>query len=197
MIEIWKDIKGYEGLYQVSNFGNVRSLDRCVVQKNSFGNMKEHLYRGKYLKLFKDKDGYLKVNLKKDKTLKQYSVHILVANEFIEDKTNFKSMIYEDNKNININKLQVNHKDENKQNNKISNLELCTSAYNVNYGSRSSKIIQTDINDSFIKIWDSVKIASIELKMSRNTINAILKGKKESTRNFKFKYYREGENVCN
>lgn len=196
MKEIWKDIKNYESLYQVSNLGNVRSLDRTVIQKNSFGNMKKHIYKGKNLALFKDKDGYLRVNLKKGKTIKQYSVHILVANEFIKNKTNFKSMIYEDKKKIDINRLQVNHKDENKQNNRISNLELCTNAYNVNYGSRSSKIIQTDINNNFIKVWDSVKIASIELKMSRNTINAILRGQKESVRNFKFKYYREEENIC-
>ena len=196
-MEIWKDIKDYEGLYQVSNLGNVRSLDRTVIQKNAFGNMKEHNYKGKNLKLFEDKDGYLRVNLKKDKTIKQYGVHILVANEFIEDKTNFKSMIYENEKNIDINKLQVNHKDENKQNNEINNLELCTNAYNINYGSRSSKIIQTDINDNFIRIWDNVRIASIELKMSRNTINAILRGKKDSSRNFKFKYYRKEWNVCN
>ena len=89
-------------------------------------------------------------------------------------------MIYENKKDIDINKLQVNHKDENKQNNEINNLELCTNAYNINYGSRSSKIIQTDINNNFIRIWDSVKRASIDLKMSRNTINAILRGKKDS-----------------
>ena len=178
MKEIWKDISNYEGLYQVSNLGNVRSLDRTIIQKNAFGNMKEHNYKGKNLKLFEDKDGYLRVNLKKGKNIKQYGVHILVANEFVEDKTKFKSMIYENKKDIDINKLQVNHKDENKQNNEINNLELCTNAYNINYGSRSSKIIQTDINNNFIRIWDSVKRASIDLKMSRNTINAILRGKK-------------------
>ena len=196
MVEIWKDIKGYEGLYQVSNLGNVRSLDKTVIQKNAFGIMKEHNYKGKIMKLFEDKDGYLRVNLKKDKTMKQYGVHVLVANEFIEDNTNFKSMPYENKESIDTNKLQVNHKDENKQNNEISNLELCTNAYNVNY-SRSSKIVQTDIHDNFIRIWDSVKRASIELKMSRNTINAILRGKKYSSRNFKFKYCREEENICN
>ena len=196
MVEIWKDIKGYEGLYQVSNLGNVRSLDKTVIQKNAFGIMKEHNYKGKIMKLFEDKDGYLRVNLKKDKTMKQYGVHVLVANEFIEDNTNFKSMPYENKESIDTNKLQVNHKDENKQNNEISNLELCTNAYNVNY-SRSSKIVQTDIHDNFIRIWDSVKRASIDLKMSRNTINAILRGKKDSSRGFKFKRYREEKNICN
>ena len=197
MKEIWKDISNYEGLYQVSNLGNVRSLDRTIIQKNAFGNMKEHNYKGKNLKLIEDKDGYLRVNLKKGKNIKQYGVHILVANEFVEDKTKFKSMIYENKKDIDINKLQVNHKDENKQNNEINNLELCTNAYNINYGSRSSKIIQTDINNNFIRIWDSVKRASIDLKMSRNTINAILRGKKDSSRGFKFKRYREEKNICN
>jgi hypothetical protein len=196
MKEIWKDIKGYEGLYQVSNLGRVRSLNRYVIQKNAFGNMKEHCYKGKILKLFEDKDGYLRVNLKKNNIMKQYSVHVLVANEFITNKNDFKYMPYEIKTNINLKKLQVNHKDENKQNNCVSNLEWCSNAYNINYGSRASKIIQLDMEGNIIKYWDSIKIASIGLKMSRNSIRAVLEGKKDNVRNFKFKYYKEDRKIC-
>ena len=83
MREVWKDIKNYEGLYQVSNLGRIKSLDRIVYQKNSFGNIQKNIYKGKILSLFEDKDGYLRVNLKKDKKMKQYGVHVLVANTFL------------------------------------------------------------------------------------------------------------------
>ena len=59
MKEVWKDIKNYEGLYQVSNLGRVKSLDRIVYQKNSFGNIQKNIYKGKILSLFEDKDGYI------------------------------------------------------------------------------------------------------------------------------------------
>ena len=138
MKEVWKDIKNYEGLYQVSNLGRIKSLDRIVYQKNSFGNIQKNIYKGKILSLFEDKDGYLRVNLKKDKKMKQYGVHVLVANTFL-NINKFKYMEYEDLSKIDINRLQINHKNENKKDNCIDNLEFCTVAYNTNYGSREQK----------------------------------------------------------
>ena len=145
MKEVWKDIKNYEGLYQVSNLGRIKSLDRIVYQKNSFGNIQKNIYKGKILSLFEDKDGYLRVNLKKDKKMKQYGVHVLVANTFL-NINKFKYMEYEDLSKIDINRLQINHKNENKKDNCIDNLEFCTVAYNTNYGSREQKIIQLDLS---------------------------------------------------
>lgn len=108
MEEIWKDILGYEGLYQVSNHGRVYSL-----RKN------------KYMKPFSDKAGYIYIVLNKNKKVKRYSVHRLVAKMFIP----------------NINGLPcVNHMDENKSNNHVSNLEWCTYAYNNSYGTRLKRI---------------------------------------------------------
>lgn len=111
--EIWKDIKEYEGLYQVSNTGKVKSLDKYVNGRNS-----KRLVKGKLLSLFDDKDGYKLVNLYNNKKIKQFRVHILVAQAFIPNPDNLPF---------------VNHKDMNKQNNNINNLEWCTQSYNVKH----------------------------------------------------------------
>lgn len=190
MREVWKDIKGYEGLYQVSNLGRVKSLDRVVYQKNSFGNIQKNIYKGKILSLFEDRDGYLRINLKKDKKMKQYGVHVLVANTFL-NINNFKYMEYEDLSKIDINRLQINHKNENKKDNCIDNLEFCTVAYNTNYGSREQKIIQLDLSGKIIKVWDSRKKASKELHISRNTINEILRGYRQDINGYTFDIYRK------
>lgn len=190
MREVWKDIKDYEGLYQVSNLGRVKSLDRIVYQKNSFGNIQKNIYKGKILSLFEDKDGYLRVNLKKDKKMKQYGVHVLVANTFL-NINKFKYMEYEDLSKIDINRLQINHKNENKKDNCIDNLEFCTVAYNTNYGSREQKIIQLDLSGKIIKVWDSRKKASKELHISRNTINEILRGHRQDINGYTFDMCRK------
>ena len=190
MKEVWEDIKNYEGLYQVSNLGRVKSLDRIVYQKNSFGNIQKNIYKGKILSLFEDKDGYLRVNLKKDKKIKQYGVHVLVANTFL-NINKFKYMEYEDLSKIDINRLQINHKNENKKDNCIDNLEFCTVAYNTNYGSREQKIIQLDLSGKIIKVWDSRKKASKELHISRNTINEILRGHRQDINGYTFDICRK------
>lgn len=113
MEEIWKDIKNYEGLYQVSNFGNVKSLDRYV---NSTFN--ERLIKGRYLKIRKNEKGYLFVGLSKKGENKNYKVHRLVAMAFI--------------KNIG-NKPCINHKDGVKTNNNVENLEWVTHKENTEH----------------------------------------------------------------
>lgn len=103
MIEIFKDIEGYSGLYQISNIGNVKSL--------KFG--KERI-----LKPVKDGKKYLCVNLCKQGKQKMCKVHRLVAETFIDNPNNLP---------------QVNHKDEDKTNNASSNLEWCDCQYNIDY----------------------------------------------------------------
>lgn len=100
--EIWKDIDDYEGFYQVSNLGRVRSLDNWIWNGTGF-----FLKPGKVLIPRKTKTGYLRVQLKG----KDFYIHRLVATTFIDNPLNFP---------------QVNHKDENKANNEVSNLEWCT-----------------------------------------------------------------------
>ena len=102
--EKWKDIFGYDGMYQVSDLGRVRSL--------KFG-------RVKVLRPGKNKWGYLQVLLSKGGKCKNYKVHRLVASAFIPNSDE--------------NKTQINHIDECKQNNRVSNLEYCTASYNLSY----------------------------------------------------------------
>lgn len=125
MEEVWKDIVGYEGLYQVSSFGNIKRLDSYVSFNGTLS-----LRKGRILLLNNNK-GYLKCLLSKDGKVKSYQVHRIVATAFLPNPNNLP---------------QVNHKDENPSNNFVwvnpdgsvdperSNLEWCTAKYNVNYG---------------------------------------------------------------
>ena len=109
--EIWKPIKGYEGLYEVSNFGRIKSL--------KFG--KERILKGS-----KDKYGYYHISLSDiNKKYKSFLVHRLVAEHFLDKPDNCN---------------EVNHKDENPQNNIYTNLEWCDRKYNCNYGTRNERI---------------------------------------------------------
>lgn len=117
--EIWKDIKGFEGIYQVSNLGRVRSLDRIVKIKSRWGCMTERFYKGRVLSPGTDTKGYKFVNLKKDGQNSECRIHRLVALAFVPG--NFEGAV-------------VNHKDENRENNIPDNLEWITFADNLNYG---------------------------------------------------------------
>ena len=114
MEEIFKEIEGYEGLYLISNLGRVKSLSKKIWNGKGYYNRNEI-----NIKPAKDKDGYLYVQLSKDNIQKPYKVHRLVAQAFIENPNNLP---------------QVNHKDEDKTNNHVTNLEWCTPKYNLNYG---------------------------------------------------------------
>lgn len=110
--EVWKDIEGYEGLYQISNLGRVKSLKRKVKGNKNQGE------RFQYERIMKQticSTGYYSVTLKKD-TIKTYKVHRLIAQAFIPNPNNY---------------LIINHKDGNKLNNDIYNLEWCTYSHNV------------------------------------------------------------------
>ena len=112
MKELWKDIKGYEGLYKISSYGRVKSL----------GNDKNR--KEKILSSKSNREGYVRVYLFKDGKGKMYRVHRLVAEAFIPHPNNYPI---------------INHKDEDKSNNIVSNLEWCTQEYNINYGTRNKK----------------------------------------------------------
>lgn len=116
-MEIWKSIKGYEGLYEVSNLGNVRSLDRVRKQYNHNG-IATVKYKGRILKKqIKKGTNYHTVTLyDNDRKSKIKSVHRLVAENFLENENKYPV---------------INHKDGNKQNNNVNNLEWCTQSHNV------------------------------------------------------------------
>lgn len=114
MEEIWKDIPGYEGLYQVSTFGNVVSLN--------YNHTRERRMRIPRA----DRGGYLYLCLHKGGVTTTKKIHRLVAEAFIANPNNYP---------------QINHKDECKTNNNVDNLEWCDQAYNNRYGSRMRKVL--------------------------------------------------------
>lgn len=181
MQEIWKDIKGYEGLYQVSNYGQIKSLRTWVGRK--------YIQREKILKIRLEKEGYYKCSLRKNGKLKSFWVHRLVAQAFICNTNNYSC---------------VNHIDENKTNNCVENLEWCTHSYNNNYGNHnkkiskrlrnnpqiSRKINQYDINGNFIKEWESIIEVERQLKIRNSHISECCKGKCKTAGGFIWKYQK-------
>ena len=172
MNEEWKDIKGYEGLYQISNLGRVKSL--------RYANKQAFYKREKLLKGANDKDGYLQVTLCKNNTKKTCRIHKLVAESFLDNPYNYSC---------------INHKDENKQNNNYKNLEYCTIKYNNNYnempirrGMKKRKPIVQLLNSKIIKVWESSTIASEELNISRGNIISCLKNKRKTAGGYVWKY---------
>ncbi len=119
MEEIWKDIKEYEGLYQVSNMGRVKSLKR----KDASG----HLLNERLLSIAVTHSGYKYVGFYKDNQGKKFKVHRLVAQAFIPNPSDYP---------------QVNHIDEDKTNNCVNNLEWCSAKYNANYGTKIERQIK-------------------------------------------------------
>lgn len=169
-MEIWKDIKGYEGLYQISNLGNVRSLDRYETNGRT-----TILYKGKIFSkaISHSNKGYYIVSLsKKGKTTKKY-IHRLIAEAFIPNPNNYPC---------------INHKNENKLDNRIANLEWCTDSYNINYGTRNTKarisksrpILQYDLQGNFIKEWFGIKNASENLNIDKSNIGECCRNKRKT-----------------
>ena len=173
MEEIWKDIKNYENYYQVSNLGRVRSLDRTIKDIRS-----ERLYKGKILKQSLCNWGYLTVSLKKSSKSKKFLVHRLVAEAFLPNPDMLEV---------------VNHKDENKLNNCVSNLEWSTLKDNMLYSKRSNKrsILQYDKTGKFIKIWNSITEAAEHFKVDISLLSQCLSGKNASAANYVWRYYSD------
>lgn len=132
MVEIWKDIPGYEGIYVVSNFGKVKSLQRT--RKGSYGSIR--IVYEKILNHKIDKDGYHIVTLSKEGKTKCIGVHRLVAQAFLPNIYNFP---------------MINHKDEDPSNNVVDNLEWCTAKYNANYGTAIERRLETKLKNGTIK----------------------------------------------
>ena len=180
MEEFWKDINGYENLYQVSNFGNVVSLGNHTI-KNQYSGKKI------YLKYKIDKYGYYAVTIRKNGIPKTTTVHRLVAQAFISNPNNLPC---------------INHKDENKTNNRVDNLEWCTIKYNNNYGThydrmaeaKSKMVFQYSLNGEFIKSYKNSIIASKSTGIGKNGIRRCARGERNKCGGYKWKYEKQKEN---
>lgn len=166
-MEIWRDITGYEELYQVSNLGRVKSL----------GNDKNR--KEKILKPSKNKCGYLTICLHNDNKIKNFKVHRLVAEAFIPNPEN---------------KPEVNHEDGNKENCCVSNLTWATKsenmmhAYKKNLINTRKVVLQFDNNNNLVKEWFSIREAERSLKIKHQSICRCCLGKRKTAGGYKWEY---------
>ena len=174
--EIWKDIEGYEGLYQVSNLGRVKSLNYHRTGKE------------KILRLEKSQ-GYYIADLCINGKAKHYKVHRLVAEAFIPNPENLP---------------EINHKDENPSNNNVNNLEYCDRKYNNSYGSRNERskqkqindinksvpIVQIDLNNDTVAIWPSMAEAQRN-GFNLGNIYLCCNGRQNTHKGYKWIYYED------
>ena len=172
MEEVWRDINGYVGYYQVSNFGRVRSLDRY----DSMG----RLHLGQILKITDNTHGYKKVMLYKDSKHTNKYIHRLVAEAFLPNPNNLE---------------EVNHKDEDKSNNVVDNLEWITHRDNMEYGSRKERQ-RNKISTG--EIFDTVKQASEKYGVFPQNLGASIRkgfycGKLEDGTKLRWSYYQMEE----
>lgn len=136
-------------------------------------------YKKGFLKPYERPDGYLCVNLYKNGKPTGFSIHRLIAQAFIPNPNDLPI---------------INHKDENKHNNCVDNLEWCNYSYNNSYGNRKNKIqqkigrktYQYDLDGNLIAVWPSQQEASRQLNISSGNINYVIRGKLKSTHGFIF-----------
>ena len=169
MKEIWKDITGYEGLYQVSNTGKVKSLNYRRTGKE------------KIMKAYPNGKGYLKVFLCKNGKQKNCRINRLVALAFIPNPDNLP---------------EVNHIDKDKTNNKVENLEWCTTQYNVEY-SLAKAVIAIDKITGLILEFPSIMEAERQTGIANQRICDCCKGKIKSAKGYYWHYASESEEVAN
>lgn len=168
--EEWRPVRGYEGLYDASNFGRVRSLDRYEVA----GNVKR-FRKGRILKAVKRKDGYLQVDLCKDGKYKHFQIHRLVWSAF-------NGSIPEG--------YEINHIDERPWNNAVWNLSLMTHNENINYGKRTEKcsdiVLQLTLDEVLVKEWPSMR--EVERNgFDQGAVSNCCNGKRKTHKGFKWR----------
>lgn len=193
MEEIWKDIEGYEGQYQVSTLGRVRSVERQVRKWNGFKTIRES-----FLKQKLGKNGYVQVTLCKDGRMKTYLVHRLVAKAFIPNPQN---------------NPQIDHINTIKTDNRVENLRWVTRKENSNnlltlkhmserqkgeknymYGkfgkehNRSIPIVQLTMDGKYIRGWDCTRQVERELGFRSNNICSVLRKRTNSSHGYKWMY---------
>lgn len=165
-MEKWKDVRRFEGKYQVSDKGNVRSLIKGCHEVAQTINSNGY--------------PYVSLALPGHRT-KKCRVHRLVAEAFIDNPNGY---------------TQVNHKDECKLNNNVANLEWCTSSYNINYGSRNNKhsqklskpVVQIDFDGNIVNKWKSMTEAEKTLGFNKRNISNCCRGVRQTAYGYRWRY---------
>lgn len=177
MKELWRAIPGYEGLYQVSNMGNVRSEDKVIKLYNGGS----WIRKGRPKKPVISKDGYLQVSLCKNGKPRTWKVHRLVAIAWLDNPNCY---------------LEVNHKNEQKTDNRTENLEWCSRKYNINYGTARKRtgmangkaVVQYSIEGHRMQEFYSGYEAQRRLGVLEQSINLCCRGKRQQAGGFRWKY---------
>lgn len=178
VVENWKPVVGYEGLYEVSDLGRVKSL------VENHGRSRELI-----LKPVKKKSGYLYVTLCKNGVKKFHRVHRLVAFAFVEGRDLFKN--------------EINHLNEDKSDNRAINLEWVTASENINHGTRTQRVaeaksipvVQLTLDYRFVAKWPSAMEAS-RCGFSNSYINGCCRHKLKSAYKYRWFYLKEYEELC-
>lgn len=176
--KIWKPISGYELLYEVSSLGRVRSLPRRVWQT---GNKCEyyHTYKGRVLSLVLRPSGYYEVSLTDKERRKNYSVHYLVASAFLPNPHGLP---------------QINHKNENKADNRVDNLEWCTAKHNSNHATRNLRAAMKRSvpviaeRNGYLFEFDSITEAARQTKACDKNIIACCRGRRKVAKGYHWRY---------
>lgn len=178
-MEQWKDIDGFEGMYQVSDLGRVRSLERTVKMVRN-GRQYDMHHKGKLLSASVTKDGYATVQIFKDSKPHTYKVHRLVAKTFLSNKGNLP---------------EVNHKDGDKENNRADNLEWCTRSNNMRHAYRNGLIDKGNMsfNRKRVKrsdgmVFDSMTEAAKASGACLSNVSKCCKGELKHTAGYGFSF---------
>ena len=183
--EQWKDIRGHEGLYQVSSLGRIKSCSKVLYYSNG-----KTIHRKEMIRVLSNSgSGYLTVTLSKNNKSRTYNVHSLVATAFLENPENLP---------------YINHKDEDKTNNIIDNLEWCSESYNTTYNNAmkrrvearnknnsygaEKKVFQYDLHGNLIKIWDSLISIERDFGYKHTNISSCCSNKKYRNTAYGYKW---------
>ena len=170
-MEEWKDYNDY---LEVSTEGRVKKKDFYCFHKDMWGNIQKQLRKGGIVEPYDDGKGYLRISLKR----KHYHVHRLVAETWIPNPNNLPI---------------VNHKDENKQNNRVENLEWCDIPYNLSYGTarerssekHSKKVYQYTLDGKLVKVYNKIKNVTDD-GFNKSCVSLCCNGKIKKHKGFKW-----------